>query len=123
MVLAEHPGDVGEQPERIIDVTWEPGCCMSVATFLQSARCTETPAPRVTKPTMSSPGTGVQHFASLTSTSASPRTRTPLLDDAGRWRTEFGSASASSCSATSVAVASSFSITDCVETCPSPIAA
>ena len=35
------------------------------------------PAPRVTNPMMGSPGTGVQHFASFTQTSAVPTTTTP----------------------------------------------
>ena len=44
----------------------------------QSPRCTETPAPRVTKPMISSPGTGVQHRASFDQTSVDA-----LDDDAG----------------------------------------
>ena len=44
---------------------------------MQSERCTLTPAPRVTNPTMSSPGTGVQHLASLTQMSSTPLTMTP----------------------------------------------
>ena len=35
------------------------------AAFVQSTRCTEMPPPRVTKPMMSSPGTGVQQRASF----------------------------------------------------------
>src|SRR3954453_15104269 len=50
---------------------------LSARTFEQSVRCTETPSPRVTKPTIVSPGTGVQHFASLTHTSLAPFTTTP----------------------------------------------
>jgi hypothetical protein len=45
--------------------------------LVQSVRCTLTPPPRVTKPRMSSPGTGVQHFASLAQTSVMPWTMTP----------------------------------------------
>ena len=41
----------------------------SAAALVQALRCTDTPPPRVTKPRMSSPGTGVQHRASLTQTS------------------------------------------------------
>ena len=44
---------------------------------MQSVRCTETPLPRVTKPMIGSPGTGVQQRASLTHTSAVPTTTTP----------------------------------------------
>ena len=41
------------------------GSRRSVLTFGQSARCTLTPWPRVTKPTIPSPGTGVQQRAEL----------------------------------------------------------
>ena len=57
--------------------TMRSGCSSREATFAQSARCTDTPLPRVTKPRIGSPGTGVQHFASLTQTSSTPRTTTP----------------------------------------------
>src|SRR6202035_5603083 len=43
----------------------------------QLARWTETPWPWVTKPWISSPGTGVQHLDSLTQTSATPSTSMP----------------------------------------------
>src|SRR5258708_6382039 len=43
----------------------------------QSVRCTETPRPRVTKPMISSPGTGVQQRDKRTMTSSSPPTCTP----------------------------------------------
>ena len=36
-------------------------CAESASAFAQSVRCTDTPRPRVTKPMISSPGTGVQH--------------------------------------------------------------
>ena len=49
----------------------------------QSARCTDTPRPRVTKPMISSPGTGVQQRDSRTITSSRPSTCTPI---AGRSR-------------------------------------
>ena len=45
--------------------------------FAQSARCTDTPRPRVTNPMISSPGTGVQHRESRTMTSSRPSTWTP----------------------------------------------
>ena len=45
--------------------------------LVQSARCTETPWPRVTNPVISSPGTGVQQRDSLAQTSAAPSTTTP----------------------------------------------
>ena len=40
------------------------GPCSREAALVQSVRCTLTPPPRVTKPMMLSPGTGVQHLAS-----------------------------------------------------------
>src|SRR6476620_2074256 len=46
-------------------------------TLVQSVRCTDTPEPRVTKPRIGSGGTGVQHRASFTQTSSTPRTTTP----------------------------------------------
>ena len=46
------------------------GWLSSDSALVQSARCTETPLPRVTKPMIGSPGTGVQQRASLTHTSA-----------------------------------------------------
>src|ERR1700728_2049385 len=51
----------------------------------QLARWTETPCPWVTKPEISSPGTGVQHLDSRTQTSATPSTSIPesLADRAG----------------------------------------
>ena len=55
------------------------GWAMSPATFGQVARWTETPRPRVMKPTMSSPATGLQQCARWTSRSASPLTTTPQL--------------------------------------------
>ena len=45
--------------------------------FTQLARWTETPWPWVTKPRISSPGTGVQHLDSRTQTSATPSTSMP----------------------------------------------
>ena len=47
--------------------------------FAQSARCTDTPRPRVTKPTISSPGTGVQHRDRRTITSSRPSTWMPRV--------------------------------------------
>ena len=40
----------------------------------------DTPLPLVTKPTISSPGTGLQHFEKRTATSWIPSTTNPLLD-------------------------------------------
>ena len=39
-----------------------------------------TPWPRLTKPTIESPGTGLQHLANFTRMSASPCTRTPAIE-------------------------------------------
>ena len=47
------------------------------ARLTQLARCTETPWPWVTKPWISSPGTGVQHLDRRTQTSAAPSTSMP----------------------------------------------
>ena len=52
---------------------------MSDTALAQSERCTLTPRPRVTKPMISSPGTGVQQLARRTSTSSRPSTCTPTL--------------------------------------------
>src|SRR5690349_7510891 len=49
----------------------------SYAALVQSVRCTLTPPPRVTNPRMLSPGTGVQHLASLVNTPTAPGTDTP----------------------------------------------
>ena len=46
-------------------------------TFTQSVRCIVTPLPLVTNPTISSPGTGLQHFENLTATSCMPLTTIP----------------------------------------------
>ncbi len=66
----------------------------------QSARCTDTPRPRVTNPSSSSPGTGVQHFDRRTMTSSSPSTWTPTVwrsREARRgWRAVVGSCSSTS---------------------------
>src|ERR1700726_3725210 len=48
--------------------------------FTQLARWTETPWPCVTKPVISSPGTGVQHLDSRTQTSEAPSTSIPESD-------------------------------------------
>ena len=56
------------------------GCAIRPFTLGQLARCTDTPRPRVTKPTMSSPATGLQQCARRTSISISPPlTSTPEL--------------------------------------------
>ena len=49
----------------------------SETALAQSARCTLTPRPRVMKPMISSPGTGVQQRESRTITSSRPSTWTP----------------------------------------------
>ncbi len=76
------------------------------------------------KPTISSPGTGVQHRASFTRMSGAPRTSTPESEfrGSGRERTGIGR-SGSSPSSTSRTSATTFSSTDWVETWPSPTAA
>ena len=45
--------------------------------LMQSVRWMETPRPRVTKPTISSPGTGLQHFESFTKQFSIPSTTMP----------------------------------------------
>ncbi len=47
------------------------------STLSQPTVCTVTPRPRVMKPTMASPGTGLQHLPQRTSTSSMPLMRTP----------------------------------------------
>ena len=47
--------------------------------FTQSVRWMVIPLPLVTKPTISSPGTGEQHFENRTDRSAMPLTTIPLL--------------------------------------------
>ena len=91
---------------------------MSAWTLWQAAWCTETPEPRVMKPTISSPGTGVQHRASFTRMSGAPRTSTPesLFRGSGRERVEMGMSGSSSPSSTSRTSATTFSSTDWVET-------
>ncbi len=97
------------------------------AALTQSSRCTDTPAPRVTKPRIGSPGTGVQHLASLTSRSVSPATSMPEsdADDFRRrrpvttWSSLISSAVASSPPSTLI----SRLITACGPTVPSPTAA
>src|SRR5213078_121475 len=48
-----------------------------LATVRQSRPRTVSPRPRVMKPTIWSPGSGLQHFAKRTSRSSTPRMRTP----------------------------------------------
>ena len=48
--------------------------------LMQSVRWMDTPLPLVTKPTISSPGTGLQHLEKRTATSWMPLTTIPLLD-------------------------------------------
>ena len=58
----------------------------SSAALVQSPRCTEAPPPLVTKPRISSGGTGVQHLASFTHTSGVPLTMTPTWSPPPTWR-------------------------------------
>ena len=60
-----------------LDLDQPLGLARRFAALTQSVRCTETPEPWVTKPMISSPGTGVQHLASLTSRSLAPTTSMP----------------------------------------------
>jgi len=61
--------------------------------FGQSRVWMTTPCPRLMKPMISSPGTGVQHFANFTRMSASPWTRTPAIDRFATGRRAAGGAS------------------------------
>ena len=96
-MLGQHPRDVADSsPERSSASTWictrkmlfevgahstsiiRSGSCSSDCTLCAvRAVHRDAAAPRVTKPTIGSPGTGVQHFASLTRMSGAPRTSTP----------------------------------------------
>ena len=102
-------------------------CANSVTALVQSPRCTETPAPRVTNPTISSPGTGVQQRASLTQMSEAPLTTTPgsPMERARRGRTSGVAASETSSVVPSAPprVVTSRWTTLWAETCPSPTAA
>ena len=49
-------------------------------TLAQSRLWMETPNPRVTKPTMSSPGSGEQHLANLMGQLSMPSTTTPSVE-------------------------------------------
>ncbi len=100
------------------------GSARRESTLWQLAWWTETPAPRVTNPMISSPGTGVQHLASFTRMSGAPRTSTPesLLRET-RERCVTAKTSSASPPLSPWIDDSTFSITDWVETCPSPTAA
>ena len=83
-----------------------PGSLMRPLTLGQVERCTETPLPRVTKPTMSSPATGLQQRARWTRRSGSPLAMTPQLLRrlrlfllAWRWRSSMARRRASSSAA------------------------
>ena len=101
--------------------------CRSAA-LVQSVRCTLTPPPRVTKPRISSPGTGVQHLASLVQTSVIPWTTMPGSPLALR-RTTVRRVGIAVSAMSSVAPSAppsaviSFSTTDVAETWFSPTAA
>ena len=104
------------------------GWLSRLAAFVQSRRCTETPFSRVTKPRISSPGSGVQHLASFTHMSESPATMMPtsLLARALREGAEpirLSSRPAVAASSTPPSVSSSRWTTLCALTLPSPIAA
>ena len=109
--------------------TMRSGCSDRLATLGQSLRCTDTPEPRVTKPMIRSPGTGVQQRASLISTSLMPCTTTPASPRGVRRRRSV-SAGTTSASAWSSADPSSPPCrsmtrltTFCAPTLPSPTAA
>ncbi len=55
---------------------------------VQSRRCTITPRVRVTKPTMGSGGTGLQHLATIVAMLFTPSTSTPdeAFDAGAGWR-------------------------------------
>ena len=93
----------------------------------QSARWTETPLPRVTKPMIGSPGTGVQQRASLTHTSSTPLTTTPGSAFERRlerpWEGGVLSAMSSLAASSPPSACTSFCTTPCAATWPSPIAA
>src|SRR6185437_10813174 len=94
------------------------GSASSEAALVQVLRCTDTPPPRVTKPRISSPGTGVQHFASLTQTSEAPLTTTPGSPAGRRLPARAGTALSDPPSE-----ATTFCTTEVALTCPSPTAA
>ena len=95
------------------------------ATFGQSARCTETPLPIVTYPMIGSPGTGLQHFESRTSTSSTPAIRMPLELRAIRRGGGAGRCSAEISMRLFVVLNSSLSFvaTDTADASPKPMAA
>ena len=91
----------------------------------QSERCTDTPLPRVTKPVMESPGTGVQHLDRRAHTSAEPSTTTPESPAGcgfGARVSSVVSARSSWAPAMPPADLTSLATTDCALTWPSPIA-
>ena len=75
MVTRKTPPDLSSQDTSIIR-----SLSGKLTAFGQSTQCTDTPLPLVTKPTMLSPGTGLQHLAKCTTRPSSPFTRMPLLD-------------------------------------------
>jgi hypothetical protein len=100
------------------------GSRRSVLTLGQSDRWTLTPCPRVTNPTMPSPGTGVQQRPSFTHTSGSPLTMTPCETSVREIRTgrASGTSSVTSSSPVPLTVRERRATTDCGDTCPSPTA-
>ena len=149
MLVGQHAGDVGEQPGAVegldLDRTRKTEASdgaqststmrsswvsLRSARLTQSARCTETPWPRVTKPRMSSPGTGVQHLDRRTQTSAAPSTTMPeSVPELGRAEREtlggigVSSARSSWRRPSPLTARTSFSTTDWALTRPSPTAA
>src|ERR1700733_4328043 len=74
MATRKTEASLGAQWTGTMRSSWVPDRCSRLT---QLARWTETPWPWVTKPWISSPGTGVQHLERRTQTSATPSTSTP----------------------------------------------
>jgi len=103
---------------------WDRSACA----FVQSLRWTDTPLSRVTKPMISSPGTGRQQRASFTHTFGSPWTTTPAsFPDPLLLRARVMTEVSSPPSSATASVPPSESIRRCTTDCelmlPSPIAA
>ena len=102
------------------------GSRRSASALVQSSRWTDTPFPRVMKPMMASPGTGVQQRATLTHTSSVPTTTTPGSPLRTRLRARDGtvaSARSSLVASSPPSVATSRDTTCWAETFESPTAA
>ena len=99
------------------------GCSLRFGTFTQSSRCTETPDPRVTNPMIGSPGTGVQHLASLIHRSSAPLATTPTSCEVDARRPGVGvmvSAASSAAPSTPPAASTSLWTIVAAEIRPSP---